>query len=305
MSSEENRQNEYRAHLEEMAAAYALGALDDPAERTYFEDLIAARDPLALQLLGEMFDVASGLAHGVPQVDAPSGAEASLIKKLYHVPKSPEKSVPVPQQPKPGGIATSMADKPAAAPERRAYVPMKLKPYIIGGSALVLMLVIAFSVRLLNQRGPDEQTIVHLHQLTRERDSLRHHLAARSHEDTVMHAVVKMLNERTARMVTLEKSQQKNIQQHLFFSPDQKMVVFMDEELPPLPPNKTYQLWQITEGQTMSVGVINKSSEQELYDFKAPHTKAEGFAVTLEEKGGSLEPKGPVLFAGVVPQQNK
>ena len=304
MVTQNKRQEEYRAHLEEMAAAYALGALDDPAERNYFEDLIAARDPVALELLGQMFDVSSILAQGSPQFDAPPSVEESLIKKLHHTPKSPEATVPPPQQTKAAGIAP-MPDKAAVAPERRAYVPMKLKPYIIGGSALLMIMVIAFSVRLLNQRGPDQETIAHLGTLTKERDSLRALLASRSHADTVTQAVFRMLQERNARMVTLVKTKEKNARQHLFFSPDQKMVVFMDEDLPAPPADKTYQLWQIAEGKTMSVGTIDKTGEADMYDFKAPYEKAEGFALTLEAKGGSPEPKGPILFAGAVPTQGR
>lgn len=301
MATENNRQDEYRTHLEEMAAAYALGALDDPAERTYFEDLIASRDPLALSLLGEMFDVSSVLAQTAPQVDAPESVEASLIKKLHHTPKSPEKEIPAPKQHK----ATAIADKPAIPGEKPAYVRMKVKPLIYGGAALFMMLIIALSVRLLNQKGPDEETVAHLVTLTHERDSLVTMLHERQHADSITQAVFKMLQERNSRMVTLVKTKKKDIRQHLFFSPEQKMVVFMDEDMPAPPPDSTYQLWQIVEGKTLSIGTLDMAKRQDMYDFPAADSKADGFALTLEVKGGSPEPKGPVLFAGVVPQQGR
>lgn len=301
MATENNRQDEYRAHLEEMAAAYALGALDDPAERAYFEDLIAARDPVALELLGEMFDVSTILAQTSTQVDAPAFVEEALLKKLHHTPKSPEQEVPPPQQHK----ATAIADKPAIPPERNTYVRVKMKPWIYGGAALFMMAIIALSVRLLGQRGPDEETVAHLAHVTRQRDSLAALVHDRGHADSVTQAVFKMLKERNSRMVTLVKSDKKDIHQHLFYSPDQKLVVFMDEDLPPPPPDKTYQLWQIVEGQTISVGTIDTTGTQDMYDFPAPHTSAEGFALTLEAKGGSPEPKGPILFAGVVPRKGQ
>jgi anti-sigma-K factor RskA len=301
MATENNRQDEYRAHLEEMAAAYALGALDDPAERTYFEDLIAARDPVALELLGEMFDVSSVLAQTSPQVDAPASVEESLLKKLHHTPKSPEKEILPPREHKP----TAIADKPAVPGEKPAYVRMKVKPLIYGGAALFMMAIIALSVRLLNQRGPDEETVAHLAAVTKERDSLIIVIKERGHADTVTQAVFKMLQERNARMVTLVRTQKKDIRQHLFFSPDQKMIVFMDEDMPPPPADSTYQLWQIVEGKTMSVGTLDMAKKQDMYDFPAAARQADGFALTLEAKGGSPEPKGPVLFAGVVPQQGR
>lgn len=301
MATENNRQSEYRAHLEEMAAAYALGALDDPAERTYFEDLIAARDPLALELLGEMFDVSSVLAQTAPQIDAPASVEEALLKKLHHTPKSPEKEIPPPIAHK----ATAIADKPAIPGEKPAYVRMKVKPLIYGGAALFMMAIIALSVRLLNQKGPDEETVAHLTAMTQERDSLQNILEERKHFDTVTQAVFRMLQERGSRMVTLVRTQKKDIRQHLFFSPQQKMVVFMDEDMPPPPADSTYQLWQIVEGKTMSVGTIDMAKKQDMYDFPAAAEKADGFALTLEARGGSPEPKGPVLFAGIVPQQGR
>lgn len=301
MATENNRQDEYRAHLEEMAAAYALGALDDPAERTYFEDLIAARDPVALQLLGEMFDVSSVLAQTTPQIDAPPEVEESLLKKIRHTPKSPDSEIPAPIEHK----ATAIGDKPAIPGEKPAYVRMKVKPLIYGAGALFMMAIIALSVRLLNQRGPDEETIAHLAVVTKQRDSLVATLQDRLHADSVTHAVFKMLQERNSRMVTLVRTQKKDIRQHLFFSPDQKMVVFMDEDMPPPPADSTYQLWQIVEGKTISVGTMDMAKKQDMYDFPAASEKADGFAVTLEAKGGSPKPKGPVLFAGVVPQQGR
>lgn len=301
MAAENNRQDEYRAHLEEMAAAYALGALDDPAERTYFEDLIASRDPVALALLGEMFDVSSILAQTAPQIDAPASVEASLLKKLHHTPKSPDKEILPPQEHK----ATAIGDKPAVPGEKPAYVRMKVKPLIYGGAALFMMAIIALSVRLLNQKGPDQETVAHLVTMTHERDSLASVLTERHHADSITQAVFKMLQERNSRMVTLVRSRKKDLRQHLFFSPDQKMVVFMDEDMPRPPADSTYQLWQIVEGKTISVGTIDMAKKQDMYDFPAPEAKADGFALTLEAKGGSPEPKGPVLFAGVVPQQGR
>jgi anti-sigma-K factor RskA len=168
-----------------------------------------------------------------------------------------------------------------------------------------MMAIIVLSVRLLNEGGPDEETVAHLVAITKQRDSLVTALHDRQHADSVTHAVFKMLQERNARMVTLVRTKKKDIRQHLFFSPDQKMIVFMDEDMPPPPADSTYQLWQIVEGRTISVGTLDMSKKQDMYDFPAAAPKADGFAVTLEAKGGSREPKGPVLFAGVVPQQGR
>jgi hypothetical protein len=299
--AQDKRQGEYRAHLQEMAAAYALGALDDESERNYFEDLIAARDSVAVELLGDMFQVSNLLGRIVPQVDAPPLAEESLRKKIYHTPKSPDKEVPAPTEHK----ATAIGDKPAPAPDvRAAYVPMKVKPYIYGLAALFMMLIIALSVRLLNQKGPDEVTVLHLVAVTRERDSLRSALQARNDADSIARLAFSMLQERDARIVTLAKAGKKDVARvYLFFSPANKLAVLSGAGLPSPPEGKNYHLWQISEGETHGVGRIDLSQDKPLYDLPTPKEQADAFALTLEDSVVSSEPKGSALYSGVVPKQ--
>lgn len=298
MATQNKRQDEYYAHLEEMAAAYALGALDDPAERAYFEDLIAARDKAAVPLLGEMFGVANLLARTVPQMDAPPSVQESLLKKMHHTPRSPETEVAAPTEHK----ATAIGDKPAAIPEVRAYVPMKVKPYIYGGGALFMMLIIAFSVRLLNQKGPDEETVAHLVAVTRERDSLISMVLSQKRSDSLKGSIFKMLHERDARMVTLTRSGKKDTRVHLFFSPEQERIILMGTGVPTAPAGKRLHLWQIAEGKTMPVGTIDARVAREMYDLPAPHDHADGFALTLEDSTGTTQPKAQALYSGVVPR---
>jgi hypothetical protein len=296
--SPDKRQADYRSHLQEMAAAYALGALDDQAERNFFEDLIAARDAAALELLGEMFQVANLLGRIVPQVDAPSLVESSLIKKLHHTPTSPDKEIPAPTDHK----ATSIGDKPAAASDdRAAYVPMKVKPYIYGAAALFMMLIIALSVRLLNQKGPDEETVAHLVTMTHERDSLKTILEARNESDSIGQLAFEMLQEPDARIVTIAKQGKKDpARLYLFFSAARKLVIFSAAGIDTPSAGKKYFLWEIGEGRTQSVGMVDVSDSNSLHHFSTSGERVDGFALTIEDSIAGPQPKGAAIYSGVV-----
>jgi anti-sigma-K factor RskA len=73
--------------------------------------------------------------------------------------------------------------------------------------------------------------------------------------------------------------------------------------LPAQSEGRQYQLWAVKEKNYLSVGVFDVSSEKEnvvkvmvlsVGDIRS----IESFAVTLEPKGGSVQPTGPVQLRG-------
>ncbi len=66
--------------------------------------------------------------------------------------------------------------------------------------------------------------------------------------------------------------------------------------LPQLPPQQTYQLWGVIEGQVISLGVLGRNPEIELFAARAPVTT---LVVTIEEAGGVVADGNPEgAFAG-------
>ena len=81
----------------------------------------------------------------------------------------------------------------------------------------------------------------------------------------------------------------------VFWHSKSKDVYLMVNHLPNPAPDKQYQLWAIVDGQPVDAGVFNMEDGM-LRMKNIP--RAEMFAITLEQKGGSPTPKGPMYVAG-------
>ena len=66
-------------------------------------------------------------------------------------------------------------------------------------------------------------------------------------------------------------------------------TLFHPQKMPPLPDEKTYQLWIIADGAPRSVGVFDSESEL-IIDMEGNVFAADAFAVSIEPKGGSELP---------------
>lgn len=68
----------------------------------------------------------------------------------------------------------------------------------------------------------------------------------------------------------------------------------LDSTLPPLPPDHTYQLWQMDHGVAVSVSVLGRDPSTVAFSVD-PASPAGVFAVTVEPAGGAVTPtKAPV-----------
>ena len=76
-------------------------------------------------------------------------------------------------------------------------------------------------------------------------------------------------------------------------------LLFAAQDLPVLPPNRSYQLWTIVGGKPVSHGVFELDTDgaAQLLAEAAPGM-AEAYAVTIEPLGGVPEPTGPKVLLG-------
>jgi anti-sigma-K factor RskA len=81
----------------------------------------------------------------------------------------------------------------------------------------------------------------------------------------------------------------------VFWNRRQQRVYVAVQNLPAPPPGKQYQLWAIVNNKPVDAGVFNTQSvdAQRVKDV----ARAQAFAVTLENEGGSPQPTGEVLMA--------
>lgn len=76
-------------------------------------------------------------------------------------------------------------------------------------------------------------------------------------------------------------------------------VYLLVNNLPPPPSDKQYQLWAIVDGQPVDAGVFDVQTAQVPLRMKNM-PRAQVFAVTLEKRGGSATPQGPMYVLGKV-----
>ena len=102
---------------------------------------------------------------------------------------------------------------------------------------------------------------------------------------------MKIMKDKNYKMVELkglEKSPNSNV--IAFWNPETKKLYAGVMNLPVPPPGKQYQLWALSNGKPVDAGVMDVDpSDKSLHEMKST-VDAQAFAVTLEPKGGSINP---------------
>jgi len=86
-------------------------------------------------------------------------------------------------------------------------------------------------------------------------------------------------------------------QANIYWDSASAAVYLVVKNLQPLPPDKQYQLWARINGVPKSLGVFDAAGDKVI--LKMTNTKkADGFAITIEPKGGNVAPSGKVQATG-------
>jgi anti-sigma-K factor RskA len=87
-----------------------------------------------------------------------------------------------------------------------------------------------------------------------------------------------------------------------FYLRNRGSLVFLANNMPPLPPQKAYELWLIpTNGAPIPAGVFKPDARGNASLVNPPlpaGTEAKAFAITLENEAGSSIPTMPILMVG-------
>lgn len=88
-----------------------------------------------------------------------------------------------------------------------------------------------------------------------------------------------------------------------FYLRNRGSLVFLANNMPPLPPQKAYELWLIpTSGAPIPAGVFKPDARGNASVVNPPlaaGTEAKAFAVTVENEAGSATPTLPVVIVGI------
>ncbi|MEO8209936.1 MAG: anti-sigma factor [bacterium] len=109
---------------------------------------------------------------------------------------------------------------------------------------------------------------------------------------------MEIIKDRDYKMVDL-KGLEKSPFSHVvaFWNPDTKKVYVQVKNLPMPPTDKQYQLWALSNGKPIDAGVMDVDpADQSLHEMKSMND-AQAFAITLEPKGGSVNPTMDQMYA--------
>lgn len=88
----------------------------------------------------------------------------------------------------------------------------------------------------------------------------------------------------------------------VFWNPQSQQVYLKVNKLPEPTADKQYQLWAIVDGKPVDMGVFEMGDTASLLQKMKVTGKAQMFAVTLEKKGGALQPTMEQMYvAGKIP----
>lgn len=160
--------------------------------------------------------------------------------------------------------------------------------YLMAASIAFLLLSLTANYFLWSRLSEANNQIVLLNEqkkvMVQEFEAVNRKLALASQDMSVM-------ADRNYKMVNLkglEKSPTSDVV--TFWNPDTKKVFVKVESLPVPPSGKQYQLWALSNGKPIDAGTMDVDpSDKSLHPMK-DIADAQAFAITLEPKGGSVNP---------------
>ena len=265
--------------LRELTGAYALGALGDEEKRALEAHLTSCAECAAeVRAFG---DVARGLDRTVPQVDPPASLRGRVIARVENM--AAKSAVP------PAVVSPQSTDRFSGA------VWLALAASLIAGVLGFYALSLRNRVQVLQGELAD----------ARQRAA-----AAEQIVETIQQRAENL--QRTSDIVgapdvttvTLKGQGAGSAASGLALVSRSRGVVFVAQNLPPLEPGKTYQLWVIPEGQgasPLNAGIFAPDSAGAAAITTALNvTNPTIVAVTLEPAGGVPAPTGPAYLSGTI-----
>jgi anti-sigma-K factor RskA len=264
--------------------SYVLG-LADEAERVEFEQMCTlhaevrlARDAFELSL--EQHAIASAVAPPAPLREA-------ILQQLSAEPAAEIRgNAPVVQM----------------QPIRRAAIPMTMR-YVAAAAIILLVGSAGLNIYYFNKYRDFSQRYDQLlsqqTELAKNNDVLQTKLSTYEHTitgltDTNM-AVIKMYGSG----VPSNGSPAPGSLATVLWDTRSKDVYLMVNNLPQPTAGKQYQLWAIVDNQPVDAGMLKMENGQMMVKMKNI-PRAQLFAITLEQQGGSPTPKGPMYVLGKV-----
>jgi anti-sigma-K factor RskA len=292
---------------EELASLYVLGLLEG-SELAAFERGLAA-DPELAALVGELENASTLLATSVPQHRAPDALRDSVLNQI----KEDDRTL------------VQLPVQQAAEPARRPTFSFGWVPWAIAAGLTVACALLwnersrlseaiggleqenqSLSVRIAGLDEERARLETRIAGLDQERARLETRISTLENEKNQLQVRVASLESRDPLrdirpiMLTAQPGAPKGAEVVALWDPHRQEGALHVARLPDAAPDKDYQLWIISpeSKQPMDAGLIPGSAECITFSAAQPVTQVAAFAISLEPKGGSPAPRGPVIYLG-------
>ncbi|WP_168220130.1 MULTISPECIES: anti-sigma factor [unclassified Salinibacterium] len=263
---------------EELAAAYALGALSAEEHAEYEAWLLETPDATADAFA--YADVASTLALAAEPVEPSADLRASILAQVAMTPQLPaapaaSASPVASESPEPAESSDPVAAVPTGAEQRAASRWSRGAVFLVAAAAAVLLFVGGGVVGSLIAQGQRNDFAI---------------------EQATALAELQAAADAQQAVTEMEGGGQVT----LIWSAEQARSAIMVDEMPPAPEGKTYQLWYIREGDPIPDATFEAADEGKTWRvLDGAMTGGDAVGVTLEPEGGSQEPSSdPLVVIG-------
>lgn len=187
-------------------------------------------------------------------------------------------------------LLEAIAKEPARARETGSPARLRLWGWLGWGLAAASLVVTAM---LWNLNSALRQSLAAVttqnSQATRDLEDLRR-------------IVTPILSPQTQRITLVSMKTPPQPQGKAFYLRNRSSLVFIANNLPPLPPQKAYELWLIpTQGAPIPAGVFKPDAHGSATVVNPPlpaNAEAKAFAITVENESGATTPTMPIVMMG-------
>jgi anti-sigma-K factor RskA len=271
---------------EELASLYVLGALEGD-ELAAFERELTAHPELAL-LVTELERASTILATSVPQHKAPEVIRQSVFQHI-----------------RPAPPAVPASELPRRPPFSFGWIPWAIAAGLAVCCALLWNDKSRLTAAITNVEQENETLQGHITSLDAERARLESRVSTLEREREDLQIRVASLEERDP----LRQIQAVTLAAQPGAPAAEKVVALWDPQrrtgalhakLPQPAPDKDYQLWIITpeSKQPVDAGIVPAGTDYLTFTAAQPVNQVAALAISIEPKGGSPAPQGPVVYLG-------
>jgi anti-sigma-K factor RskA len=269
---------------EELASLYVLGVLEG-SELAAFERELVAHPELAV-LVAELEKASTLLATSVPQHPAPDVLRHSILRQI----KGPG---------------------PVTEPTPRFSFSFGWLPWAIAAGLTVCSALLwnessRLSATIGSLEKENHSLTVRIADLDAERVQLETRISTLENEKNKLQVRVASLEARDPLreiqpvLLAAQPGAPVGAQVVALWDPQRREGALHIARLPEPGPKKDYQLWIITpeSKQPLDAGIIPASSESLPFSARQPVNQVAALAISVEPKGGSVTPRGPVIYLG-------